>query len=98
MEEIKFSQTGLTASNRIAFGKLSNADRVILVEDFILKEGQSSNKTEIYFSIRCVDVETGKIIWSKLSKYANSESNSIDWHIGLSAREIMYQLQTQGDI
>ncbi|NCN10169.1 MAG: hypothetical protein GW938_10030 [Leptospira sp.] len=98
LEEIKFSQTGLTASNRIAFGKLSNADRVILVEDFILKEGQSSNKTEIYFSIRCVDVETGKIIWSKLSKYANSESNSIDWHIGLSAREIMYQLQTQGDI
>ncbi|PJD99047.1 MAG: hypothetical protein CK427_16510 [Leptospira sp.] len=98
LEEIKFSSTGLTASNRIEFGKLSQADRVILVEDLVINEGRNANKTEINYSIRCVEIETGKIIWSKISKYTNSESNSIDWHIGLSARDMIYQLQTSGDI
>lgn len=98
LEEIKFSNSGLTASNRIAFGKLSNANRIILLEDLVVKDPKSSNKTEIYFTIRCVDVESGKIIWSKLSKYSSSESKSIDWHTGHSAREMIYQLQTSGEI
>ncbi|TGM35017.1 hypothetical protein EHQ91_07040 [Leptospira biflexa] len=98
LEEIKFSNSGLTASNRITFGKLSNANRIILLEDLVIKDPKNSNQTEIYFTIRCVDVETGKIIWSKLSKYSSSVSKSIDWHIGLSAREMIYQLQTSGEL
>ncbi|TGM01686.1 hypothetical protein [Leptospira jelokensis] len=98
LEEIKFSNSGLTASNRITFGKLSNANRIILLEDLVIKDPKTSNQTEIYFTIRCVDVESGKIIWSKLSKYSSSQSNSIDWHIGISAREMIYQLQTSGEI
>ncbi|TGL52289.1 hypothetical protein EHQ59_09565 [Leptospira kemamanensis] len=98
LEEIKFSNSGLTDSNRLAFGKLTNANRVIMIEDLVIKEPKTSNYTEILFSIRCVDIESGQIVWSKPSKYVSFESNSLDWHIGMSAREMIYQLQTSGEL
>ncbi|WCL50343.1 CsgG/HfaB family protein [Leptospira sp. GIMC2001] len=98
LNEIKFANTGLTASNRIAFGKLTNADRLILVEDLVFQKPGTTKTTEIFYSIRCVDIETGKILWSKRSNYISAESQSMDWHIGLSARDTLYKLQTSGDI
>ncbi|MCC5815983.1 MAG: hypothetical protein JJT78_14615 [Leptospira sp.] len=98
LSEIRFSNSGLTTSNRLAFGKFSNAERLIIVSDLDINEPEKKSRTEINFSIRCVEIESGKIIWSRRLSYSNSDQKSMGIHIGLSVRKLINELMTNGEI
>ncbi|PJZ55533.1 hypothetical protein CH367_18805 [Leptospira barantonii] len=66
--EIQLSLSGLTESSRLQLGKLLNADRLILMDDFDYVQGPQSSSSKdgkIAFSLRCLEVQTGRILWSE---------------------------------
>ncbi|TGL71322.1 hypothetical protein [Leptospira kmetyi] len=68
ISEIQLSLSGLTESSRLQLGKLLNADRLILMDDFDYVQAppaRSNGNGKIAFSLRCLEVQTGKILWSE---------------------------------
>jgi hypothetical protein len=59
LKELKLSQTGLTTSDQVKIGNMINASNLILGE--IIEVNR--NDTSLEFSIRNIEMETGKILW-----------------------------------
>jgi TolB-like protein len=59
IEELKLNQSGLTESNTTRLGQMSNASHIIIGELFDV----SSNDQLIEFSVKSIEIETGKILW-----------------------------------
>jgi hypothetical protein len=95
-EEIKFSNSGLTENSRTKIGSLLNAERVILLSDLNYKRNDISG-LEIKFSIRCVDVKSGKIFWTKNVNYSGYDSDLI-YHIKSAIYPFISELRDKGDL
>ncbi|MBM9578128.1 hypothetical protein JWG45_13305 [Leptospira sp. 201903070] len=66
ISEIQLSLSGITNNSRLQLGRLLDADRLILMDNFDYSPSDSkAYRVGFSFSIRCVDVQTGKIIWSE---------------------------------
>lgn len=59
LKELKLSQTGLTTSDQVKIGNMLNASNLILGEVIEVNRNDAS----LEFSIRNIDMETGKILW-----------------------------------
>ncbi len=59
LKELKLSQTGLTVSDQVKIGNMLGASNLILGE--IIEVNR--HDTSLEFSIRNIEIETGKILW-----------------------------------
>ncbi|GIX41767.1 MAG: hypothetical protein KatS3mg129_1500 [Leptospiraceae bacterium] len=110
LQEIKFSQSGFTDNTRLRLGQLLEADRLILV-DFgntnLTKNqffGSISYNGILEINLKCIEVNTGKIIWSYsyYNKLQNLNENDLmdllnNPDTGIS-QEIMKNLRFKGII
>ncbi|TGN19161.1 hypothetical protein [Leptospira idonii] len=97
-EEITFSQTGLTENSRNKIGTMLNADRVIIVSDLKYVPAQNARPMELGFSVRCVDVKTGRIIWTEPSKYQSYEKLPLHSHVNSAIFPFISELRMRGEI
>ncbi|HMV43635.1 MAG TPA: CsgG/HfaB family protein [Leptospiraceae bacterium] len=70
LKEVKLSQTGLTTSEQAQIGSMLNASNLIVGELLDIDRNDST----LEFSLRNVDMETGKILWKY--EFSIDEKNS----------------------
>lgn len=97
LNEIRLSQLGITDSSRIQIGRLTSAGRIIYAsESNVQMEG---NKLErISFTLKCIDVNSGSIIWTQIINHSFKDSRSINYEIDDIAYQIMSSLKRQGNL
>lgn len=99
INEIQLSLAGITqARDYSKLGRLLQADRLILVEDLNITSATTSVLGRINFSIRCVDSETGKVIWSEKIAESMLLSETVDMVVNSAARKLMQKLKQSGEI
>jgi hypothetical protein len=96
INEIQFSQTGLTESNRLAFGKLLNADRIILISNTTRNSIDSISKFKLNFTITCVETNSGRILWSHQMMYVSNEKKDLDTYLYDVAYNLSMDLRRKG--
>ncbi len=94
VSEIQLSLSGITENTRLKLGQLLEADRLILVEDLDYKTKQPSSES-LSFSIRCLDVLTGKILWTEKLE---ASSGSAEGMIQKTISTLIERLKGNGDI
>jgi hypothetical protein len=96
LNEIKFSQTGLTQSNRVRFGKLLNAERIILISNATGNYLDPKDNFKLNFNISCIETESGRIIWSHQMIYSSQEKKDIDSHLYDISYKLTMDLRRKG--
>ncbi len=94
IEEIKLSQYGLTDSKRLEFGKMLSADSLIEVSNVTL--GNNGNLNKMSLSIRCISVESGKILWSETIFADQNNSVSTEELVQFAVEKLVRELQLKG--
>ncbi|HNH06982.1 MAG TPA: CsgG/HfaB family protein [Leptospiraceae bacterium] len=74
LKEMKLSQTGLTIADQIKIGKMMNATNLITGE--ILETNDKDDISE--FSVKNIDIQTGKIIWKHEFQISENSSSSLN--------------------
>ncbi|TGM15661.1 hypothetical protein EHQ81_04510 [Leptospira selangorensis] len=99
INEIQLSLTGITQGRDYSkLGKLLQADRLILVEDLNITSATTDVSGRINFSIRCVDSDTGKVIWSEKIAESILLSDTVDTVVSYVARKLVQKLKQSGEI
>lgn len=98
LNEIILSKSGLTESKRLEVGKILNADRLINVSDLMFSNTPEIKKSDIAFSIQCLDVESGKILWSERLRYQSSAQESVEKLIESAVHKLISELKSKGSI
>lgn len=96
IEEIKLSQYGLTDSKRQEFGRLVSADNLIEVSNITINSIEKSKGNKSTFSIRCISVETGKILWSETMLINGNENTSNEDLVKSAIESLVRELQLKG--
>ncbi len=81
LKELKLSQSGLTPSDQLQIGSMLNATNLILGEILEVNHGDST----VEFSIRNIELESGKIIWKY--EFTLDESN-LSQSLSLAMKEL----------
>lgn len=87
LKEVKLSQSGLTTSEQTKIGNMLNASNLIIGELLDIDRNDST----LEFSLRNIEMETGKIIWKH--EFAIDEKNSTQ-----TLNEAMKQLDSKINI
>ncbi|MDF3821603.1 hypothetical protein P3G55_16985 [Leptospira sp. 96542] len=99
LNEIKFSSTGLTESSRNKIGTLLNADRVIAIENLnYTSSSKISSEVKFSFLIKCLEVKTGRIIWSQKINYSSFSAKDLNKHVEAAVYPLISDLRTKGEI
>jgi hypothetical protein len=97
ISEIKFSNSGLTDANRLQFGKFLSVNHLILVTDQIIDRDEKRNSSSISFTIKCIEVQTGAILWSNRFKESFKGNSALE-ETSNFAYKILSELRMKGDI
>ncbi len=95
IEEIKLYQYGLTDSKRQEFGKLVSADNLIEVSNITADNSDKSKSNKLIFSIRCISVESGKILWSE-TLFLNNVNSTSEEMVKSAIDKLVRELQLKG--
>ncbi|MDX1959972.1 MAG: hypothetical protein SFU98_15490 [Leptospiraceae bacterium] len=95
--ELKLSQLGITDSSGIEAGKLANADRIIIIFNDTM-ETVFKDKLKIEFSIKCLDVKSGTIIWTEKVDYTTNKAALSNDDFDKITKRIMDSLKSKGNI
>lgn len=74
LKEMKLSQTGLTMADQIRIGRMMNATNLVIGE--ILETNENDDILE--FSVKNIDIQTGKIVWKHEFQISESSSSSVN--------------------
>ncbi|MEI1278937.1 hypothetical protein V6Z05_11475 [Leptospira venezuelensis] len=103
ISEIQLSNSGITENTRLKLGKLLEADRLIFVEDFSAKLLGKGKPADIFFSVRCTDVLTGKIIWAEKiessisDRYLDNDTNISEGMFKIATEALIEKLRQSGE-
>ncbi|MBM9498679.1 hypothetical protein JWG44_00225 [Leptospira sp. 201903071] len=101
ISEIQLSLSGITNSSRLQLGRLLDADRLILLDNFEYSPFDSkAYRGGFSFSIRCVDVQTGKIIWSEhiQEKIYSDWNKSFPYQMDKAISKLIATLRERGEL
>lgn len=99
LEEINFSRSGLTENNRNKLGTFLNADKIIFISDYVFSQKEVSpnnHLTSIQFTLKCLRVDTGEIVWTDTAVYDSQIEKSITIHFQSAVYPLISKLRDKG--
>lgn len=100
LSEIQLSLSGITENSRLKLGKLLEADRLILMDHFeYIPYNRQAYDGKFAFSIRCIDVQTGRIIWAEnVRENLYSEWTDSSYQRERAIRDLIASLRDRGEL